>query len=298
VNNISLTCNTGRPSAPLPLRSDFGDVPGFSKLDFIFAAVSVAPDGTVKIEWPTLDQSPVLKCLLQDKPFDHGKTKVVHKVLFDCSNLFVLLIAIQIILDGLPWVAKRFFNIGAGENQVDIQENRDQIVMEATRLARATYFVERFLAEARRKDVDVEHGTPLGLFLLQGLHIWDFEPGIQVTDFKLGMEVVQTSGPSVASGFSLEQYQAAQDVQPPVDSDDTASASDSDRGPGIVVWLCEPRRSSKVQHWSGTNEYPSWERNKLGSTLNAFAHYAYIFSHESTVFCDLQSESFILLPPF
>ncbi|KAJ7015826.1 hypothetical protein C8F04DRAFT_984870, partial [Mycena alexandri] len=52
-------------------------------------------------------------------------------------------------------------------------------------------------------------------------------------------------------------------------------------------WLFEPRRSSKVQRWSGTNEYPPWDHSKLGSTLNTFTHYAYIVSHESTVFCDL-----------
>ncbi|KAJ7900789.1 kinase-like domain-containing protein [Mycena leptocephala] len=58
---------------------------------------------------------------------------------------------------------------------------------------------------------------------------------------------------------------------------------------GIVIWLFEPRRSSEVQHWSGINEYPAWNRNKLGSTLNAFAHCAYLLSLESTVFCDLQT---------
>ncbi|KAJ6529385.1 hypothetical protein B0H19DRAFT_861738, partial [Mycena capillaripes] len=58
---------------------------------------------------------------------------------------------------------------------------------------------------------------------------------------------------------------------------------------GIVVWLFEPRLNSKVRHWSGTNEYPPWHNNKLGSTLNAFAHYAYLLSQESTVLADIQS---------
>ncbi|KAJ7805449.1 kinase-like domain-containing protein, partial [Mycena olivaceomarginata] len=59
--------------------------------------------------------------------------------------------------------------------------------------------------------------------------------------------------------------------------------------PGIVIWLFEPRRSSKVVHWSGTNEYPAWHQNKLGSTLNTFAHYVYVLSQESTVLADLQT---------
>ncbi|KAJ6629943.1 kinase-like domain-containing protein, partial [Mycena sp. CBHHK59/15] len=62
---------------------------------------------------------------------------------------------------------------------------------------------------------------------------------------------------------------------------------------GIVIWLFEPRRSSKVKRWSGTNEYPPWHQNKLGSTLTAFAHYAYLFSLESTIFCDLQTAAAI-----
>jgi hypothetical protein len=38
--------------------------------------------------------------------------------------------------------------------------------------------------------------------------------GIKVTDFKLGVEVIRDgSGPSIASGFSPEQYQAAADAQ-------------------------------------------------------------------------------------
>ncbi|KAJ7203019.1 hypothetical protein GGX14DRAFT_652380 [Mycena pura] len=168
----SSRCIRSRSSTPHPLRSDFGDVPGFSKLDFVFASVSFTQDGTIEIDWPALlelDESTVSKCLVQDKPFDQGKTKMV-------------------ILDGLPWVGKRFFNIGT------------DCVMEATRLARANYFVERFLAEAKRQDV---------------------EHGIRVTAFKLAVEIVPSSGPSAASGFSLEQYEA---TQPPVVTDGPAAA--------------------------------------------------------------------------
>ncbi|KAJ7261621.1 kinase-like domain-containing protein [Mycena rebaudengoi] len=204
-----------QPSAPVPLRSEYGDVPGFSKVAFAFASVSVAQDGAI-------------------------------------------------ILNGLPWVAKRFINIGTGEGQVEIQENHEQVVKEVGRLSRLAYFLQRFVAEAQRKGVDIDQG-------------------IQVTDFKLGVEVVQSdTGPSTASGFSLEQYQTACEAQ-----------TNSDSNPGIVVWLFEPRRSSKVKHWSGTNEYPPWPQHKLGSTLNAFTHYAYILSLESAVFADLQTATVV-----
>ncbi|KAJ7844955.1 hypothetical protein B0H13DRAFT_1457261, partial [Mycena leptocephala] len=67
----------------------------------------------------------------------------------------------------------------------------------------------------------------------------------------------------------------------------------SDSDPGLVIWLFEPRRSSKVKHWTGTNEYPPWYRNKLNITLNSFAHYAYLFSLESTVLADPQTATAI-----
>ncbi|KAJ7145568.1 kinase-like domain-containing protein, partial [Mycena epipterygia] len=60
-----------------------------------------------------------------------------------------------------------------------------------------------------------------------------------------------------------------------------------------IVWFFEPRHSSTVSHWSGTNEYPPWHRNKLGSTLNTFTHYAYLLSLESTVLADLQTATTI-----
>ncbi|KAJ7814270.1 hypothetical protein B0H14DRAFT_2184059, partial [Mycena olivaceomarginata] len=82
---------------------------------------------------------------------------------------------------------KRFFNVGTGEGDVEITENRNQLVKEASRLNRAAYFLKRFIAEARRQGVDIEQG-------------------IDVTEFKLGIEVVPDgSGPSAASEFSLEQ---------------------------------------------------------------------------------------------
>ncbi|KAJ7877949.1 hypothetical protein B0H14DRAFT_2342166, partial [Mycena olivaceomarginata] len=60
-----------------------------------------------------------------------------------------------------------------------------------------------------------------------------------------------------------------------------------------VVWLFEPRQHSKVQHWSGTNEYPPYHQHKLGSTLNVSSHYAYLLSLESMIFCDLQPATIV-----
>ncbi|KAJ7857104.1 hypothetical protein B0H14DRAFT_2578519 [Mycena olivaceomarginata] len=81
-------------SAPLPLRSEIGDLPGFSKIGFLFASVSVGND---------------------DTQFDQDKTKMVYKVIYE----------------GFPWVAKWFFDIGAGEGRVEIHDNREQLIREA-----------------------------------------------------------------------------------------------------------------------------------------------------------------------
>ncbi|KAJ7439285.1 hypothetical protein B0H11DRAFT_1934714 [Mycena galericulata] len=149
------------------------------------------------------------------------------------------------ILNGFPMVAKRFRDIGAGEGNVNVKENHDQLIKEVARLARTGYFLQHFIGEAKKQGVDSNSG---GLGAIKGL--------------------------------SVEEYQAT------FQAEDGSSAD-----PGLVVWLFEPRRSSPVKHWSGTNDYPAWPQNKLGSTLNAFTHYAYLFSHESTVtvLADLQS---------
>ncbi|KAJ7303503.1 hypothetical protein DFH08DRAFT_945304 [Mycena albidolilacea] len=58
---------------------------------------------------------------------------------------------------------------------------------------------------------------------------------IEVTDFNLGVEVIEAgAGPSIASGFSLEQYKA-------VHEEDKLSIQE-----GIVVWLFEPSQESTV----------------------------------------------------
>jgi hypothetical protein len=113
-------------------------------------------------------------CLLQDTPFDQSKTKAVHKACpsFKFLKFCFLLWWCQIILNGLPWVAKRFINIGTGEGQVEIQENHEQVVKEVGRLSRLAYFLQRFVAEAQRKGVDIDQGQSMH----SCSHVAIFEP--------------------------------------------------------------------------------------------------------------------------
>ncbi|KAJ7577901.1 kinase-like domain-containing protein, partial [Mycena floridula] len=48
-----------------------------------------------------------------------------------------------------------------------------------------------------------------------------------------------------------------------------------------VTWLLEERRPTGTKRWSGTNDHPSHHSNRLGSTLNAFAHFAFLYSHKT-----------------
>ncbi|KAK6971448.1 kinase-like protein, partial [Favolaschia claudopus] len=230
-----------------PLRSEIGELPGFSKVSFLFATISVARDGSVDISFPDLAATPSV-CILQDSPLGQGKTKNVYKVIYE----------------GMPWVAKRFKDIGAGEGQVEIAENTAHLMEEVTRLGKTDIYLKGFVAEANDRGVSIDES-------------------LAVTKFKLGVEIVQDGcDPSPASGVSLDQYQAA-----------CNTTADSESGVSAVkiLWLFEPRRTTKVEHWSGTNEYPAWPQKKLGSTLNAFTHYVYQISQETTVLADLQTSA-------
>ncbi|KAK6974144.1 kinase-like domain-containing protein [Favolaschia claudopus] len=227
-----------------PLRSEIGELPGFSKVSFLFATISVARDGSVDISFPDLAATPSV-CILQDSPLGQGKTKNVYKVIYE----------------GMPWVAKRFKDIGAGEGQVEIAENSAHLMEEVTRLGKTDIYLKGFVAEANNRGVS----------------------NLALTNFKLGVEIVQDGcDPSPASGVSLDQYQAACNA---------TAGSESGVSAVKILWLFEPRRTTKVEHWSGTNEYPAWPQKKLGSTLNAFTHYVYQISQETTVLADLQTSA-------
>ncbi|KAE9390096.1 hypothetical protein BT96DRAFT_761649, partial [Gymnopus androsaceus JB14] len=56
-----------------------------------------------------------------------------------------------------------------------------------------------------------------------------------------------------------------------------------------ITWLLEPLRpKTETQEWSGTNQHPE-HNSKVGSTLTAFVHFAYEWTHKTVVFADLQT---------
>lgn len=115
-----------------------------------------------------------------------------------------------------------------------------------------------------------------------------------MTPFHLAVEVIPNSGfPSKASGVTAVEYT---ELLAQADDTDNELDDDANKSKGCIAWLLEARRSGKVERWSGTNEYPMWGDNKLGNTLNAFTHFAYMDSYESIVFADLQSALPAVLP--
>ena len=57
-----------------------------------------------------------------------------------------------------------------------------------------------------------------------------------------------------------------------------------------VLWLLEPRRSPRVDKWSGTLTQPAQVMSKNAATMSAFAHFSLVLSEYTTVYVDLQSE--------
>ncbi|PIL31224.1 hypothetical protein GSI_05922 [Ganoderma sinense ZZ0214-1] len=156
-------------------------------------------------------------------------------------------------------VGKRFFQIGQGEDQVSCSENLNALECDAERLYKGTYFLNKFYETATERGVEV------------------FER-FEFSHCALAREVLDSensaSCPSPACGILSDQW-----------SD--AGFSEQDAG---VVWLVEPERSAAVERWSGTMEHPN-HHNKRGATLVAFVHYAYVYSHRTEVFADLQTSS-------
>lgn len=64
------------------------------------------------------------------------------------------------ILDGLPYVAKRCYTIGRG--RVSITENRDELVKEGITLGRSKFFLENFQSTCVEEEIDIS-GVPIQL---------------------------------------------------------------------------------------------------------------------------------------
>lgn len=81
-----------------------------------------------------------------------------------------------------------------------------------------------------------------------------------------------------ADAFILEEI-----VTEPPSRVSGASASDP-----RMMWLVEPARVQATIKYSGTMSHPSDTRGKTAATIAAFAHFAFVYSHKTLIFADIQ----------
>ncbi|KAJ7729855.1 hypothetical protein DFH07DRAFT_781824 [Mycena maculata] len=170
-----------------------------SQISLRIASVTVGTtDGRVEISWDTNDRR---SAILDDTHCAAGKTKKVY----------------QILLNGEPYVAKRFFEIGNGRGIVSIDENSTQLAKELTRLAQGDWFLNKFYERAEETSTEV---SPDFMFA-RGL---------------LAQEILDEYEPSLASGMTMHEF----------------LKSTSSNPNGAITWLLEPLRAASMERWSGT----------------------------------------------
>ncbi|KAJ6556958.1 kinase-like domain-containing protein [Mycena sp. CBHHK59/15] len=151
------------------------------------------------------------------------------------------------------FIAKRFFEIGRGEDEVSLSENKTNLEAELIRCEMARWFLKCF--RIATDEINMETAK-----------------NFEITQCRLAQEVVKVGAkPSPASGVVPEVFESA-----PATS--------------RIVWLLEPLRNASVTHYTGTMEHPAGT-GQLAHTLSAFVHYAFQFSCGNILFADIQGSS-------
>ncbi|KAJ7239469.1 kinase-like domain-containing protein [Mycena rebaudengoi] len=149
------------------------------------------------------------------------------------------------------YVAKRFFEIGTGKDEVTIAQNTTNLELEVVRCEQARWFLNEFRAAVDSHNIATA-------------------TNFEITRCRLAQEVVKSDGaPSPASGVVAEVYEAE-----PLTT-------------RRIVWLLEPLRNSAVTHYTGTMEHPAG-KGQMAHTLSAFVHYAFQWSEGEVIFADIQ----------
>jgi hypothetical protein len=121
-------------------------------------------------------------------------------------------------------VAKRFFNVGAGPDTVDVSRNKEELESEAIRLAQTGYFYKCFQEVAEDRGVEIGDGDYFSHIYCAVL---DTITELKVTTFLLVQEIVGAeTNPSPASGVTSYELQHKEDNTPDYHG---------------VAWLLEPR---------------------------------------------------------
>ncbi|KAJ6484712.1 kinase-like domain-containing protein [Mycena sanguinolenta] len=222
---------TRRVPGPDPTKS--------TEISLTFAMVIVDTESCdVQLIWPDIDPATTETALIGDEIAFSGKMKHCFKLSIGTEQ----------------YVAKRFFEIGAGKEEVTMAENTSNLEYEALRCETASWFLSNFRTATEDRNMVVAKN-------------------FEITKYRLAQEVISPdSVPSPASGVVKEVFEAE---------------SVADRR---IVWLLEPMRNSSVTHYSGTMDHPAGQ-GQLAHTLSAFVHYSFQWSEGTVVFADVQGSS-------
>ncbi|KAI0310202.1 kinase-like domain-containing protein [Amylostereum chailletii] len=200
--------------------------------------------GEIDVTWPEGQLTSQMQAQIGTVKMDSGQTKNVYKL----------------IMDGKVFVAKRFFNVGNGPNNVQPSENYQNLHQEIWRAKLGQWFLDRFYAQAELKAVEVDKD-------------------LCFTETHFAREVPSNNGGySIASGIDADVI--ASDIEP-----EKAGA----------YWLIEPRRPRVVRKWTGTLNHS--DRNLqglLGMTISAFSHFVFEDSGYGVVIADIQTTTAIV----
>ncbi|KAJ2935899.1 hypothetical protein H1R20_g1195, partial [Candolleomyces eurysporus] len=166
--------------------------------------------------------------------------------------------------DEQPYVAKRFFKVRTGENNlITAEENEDFLECELIRLQVLDWFIRSFLKHAGPDGVNVEHHK------CTSSHFYDFK-------FLANLSYLLTLDITVSEAFLIHEIG---------DPSDPSGLPSED--PNTSVWLVEPKRTRSVRKFCGTLGHP--ERNdKVGKTIAALCHWIYVSTRKTEVYADIQ----------
>ncbi|KAF7368008.1 Kinase-like protein [Mycena sanguinolenta] len=206
-----------------------------TEIDVIMAEVKVDEEsGAIETVWPSKETAVVKKALIADDIFKSGKMKHCYKLSIGNDH----------------YVAKRFYEIGRGQDEVTMAENATNLQLDVFRCEMARWFLKNFRQAA--DDINLE-----------------IAKNFEITQVLLVQEIVgDEKHPSPASGVAREVFEAHPD--------------------DMIVWMLEPLRNAAVTHYTGTMEHPAGV-GQLAHTLSAFVHFAFQESRGGIIFADIQA---------
>ncbi|KAJ7641738.1 kinase-like domain-containing protein [Roridomyces roridus] len=207
-----------------------------TKIKIVRAKFNVDPDiCDASAEWPSTFTNDTEEALISNDIFKSGAMKHCYKLSISDKN----------------YIAKRFFEIGKGRDEVTLKENAHNLTFDAIRCVTAAWFLDKFQESAAQHSVQVAQN-------------------FEITDVLLVEEVIEDGdAPSPASGVTREIFEAEPEAS------------------RRIVWMLEPLRNANVTHYSGTNQHPAGS-GQLAHTLYSFVHFAYEESNGTVVFADVQ----------